>query len=222
MMMNLFSSFDPATSLKLSMNWLSMITILFIPQKFWLMSSRILMLMKKIMTMMKSETEILLSKENKTLIIMMMTIFMFILINNFLGLMPYIFCSTSHLVFNLSMALPLWITLMLFGWYNKTKMMLIHTVPTGTPTLLMPFMSIIETVSNMIRPVSLSVRLTANMMAGHLLMTLIEIKMNLNMMNFMNFPLQMLLLIYEMAISTIQAYVFMTLFTLYTKEVTYE
>nr|AQP29138.1 ATP synthase F0 subunit 6 [Pericapritermes sp. TBRU1.8] len=152
---------------------------------------------------------------------MLTSLFLMILTNNFLGLFPYIFTSTSHLTLTLTLALPLWMSFMLFGWIKNTNHMFEHLVPQGTPTMLMPFMVIIETISNLIRPGTLAVRLTANMIAGHLLLTLLGNNgpsMSHTLLTVL-ITAQILLLILEAAVAIIQSYVFAILSTLYSSEV---
>nr|AXS66372.1 ATP synthase F0 subunit 6 [Cucujoidea sp. 12 KM-2017] len=222
MMANLFSSFDPTTNLNLSLNWMSsMIGILFIPTMFWLIPSRMSMLWIKISSTLHKEFKILLGKNSNGSSLIFISLFSFILFNNFLGLFPYIFTSSSHLSMTLVLALPLWLSFMLFGWINNTIHMFAHLVPQGTPPILMPFMVCIETISNMIRPGTLAVRLSANMIAGHLLMTLLGNTgpmMSIYMVNLL-IIVQLALLMLETAVSIIQSYVFAVLSTLYSSEV---
>uniref|UniRef100_UPI0030FE34A3 ATP synthase F0 subunit 6 n=1 Tax=Mecidea indica TaxID=3127717 RepID=UPI0030FE34A3 len=222
MMTNLFSTFDPATSMNYSMNWMSTIIMLMImPYSYWMMPNRITVIMNLVTEKLHSEFKTLLGNKSEGMTLILISLFMFILINNFMGLMPYIFTSSSHLVFSLTMALPLWLGMMIFGWYKNTNSMFAHLVPNGTPTMLMPFMVMIETISNIIRPGSLAVRLTANMIAGHLLMSLLGNKsinsMNITLMIIM--VIQVMLMMFEAAVAVIQAYVFSVLTTLYTSEV---
>jgi hypothetical protein len=84
------------------------------------------------------------------------SLFLIILTNNFLGLFPYIFTTTRHLTLTLTLALPLWMRFILFGWIKNTNHIFEHPVPQGTPTILIPFIVIIETISNLIRPGPLS------------------------------------------------------------------
>nr|ALI86978.1 ATP synthase F0 subunit 6 [Cryptolestes turcicus] len=222
-MANLFSSFDPATNFNLSLNWLSsLIGILIIPSMFWLIPSRLNILWINIIITLHKEYKILISNFNiKGSTLMFVSLFSFILFNNFLGLFPYIFTSTSHLILTLTLALPLWLSFMIYGWINNTTHMLAHLVPQGTPPVLMPFMVCIETISNIIRPGTLAVRLSANMIAGHLLMTLLgntgptipTILVSILIM------VQILLLVLESAVAIIQSYVFAVLSTLYSSEV---
>nr|WKU84226.1 ATP synthase F0 subunit 6 [Tropidia longa] len=224
MMTNLFSIFDPSSSiLNLSLNWLStFIGLLMIPSMYWLMPSRYHIIWNKILLSLHKEFKTLLGNTtHKGMTLIFISLFSMILFNNFMGLFPYIFTSTSHLVLTLSLALPLWLAFMIYGWLNHTQHMFTHLVPQGTPAILMPFMVCIETISNIIRPGTLAVRLTANMIAGHLLLTLLG-NTGPSMINAMVIILlitQILLLILETAVAMIQSYVFTILSTLYSSEV---
>nr|SSD62304.1 ATP synthase F0 subunit 6 [Battus belus] len=223
MMSNLFSIFDPSTNLfNLQLNWIStFIGLMFIPYSFWLIPNRKFMFWNTILIKLHNEFKTLLgpnSFNGSTFIFI--SLFSFILFNNFLGLFPYIFTSTSHLTISLSISLSLWLSFMLYGWINNYQHMFIHMIPQGTPSILMPFMVLIETISNIIRPGTLAVRLTANMIAGHLLLTLLSstgINMPYYMLFFLIF-LQILLLILESAVAIIQSYVISILSTLYSSE----
>nr|AML26289.1 ATP synthase F0 subunit 6 [Hydrophilidae sp. BMNH 1274333] len=223
MMTNLFSSFDPTTNFNLSLNWISTFLGLFlIPSMFWLIPSRMNFLWVKIMMTLHNEFKTLINANHiKGSTLMFTSLFAMIVFNNFIGLFPYIFTSTSHMVMTLSLALPLWLSFMIYGWINNTIHMLAHLVPQGTPPVLMPFMVCIETISNVIRPGTLAVRLMANMMAGHLLMTLLGntgTQLSLILINFLIIT-QLLLLVLESAVAIIQSYVFAVLSTLYSSEV---
>nr|QJF72864.1 ATP synthase F0 subunit 6 [Nephus reunioni] len=219
MMSNLFSSFDPSTSFNLSLNWLSTtIGLMIIPMSFWLIPNRLMMLFNKISISLHSEFKILTKNYSNSLIFI--ALFFMILMNNFLGLFPYIFTSSSHLTMTLTLAFPLWTSFMIFGWIMNSYHMFAHLVPQGTPPILMPFMVCIETISNIIRPGTLAIRLTANMIAGHMLMTLLG-----NTGPFLNYAItlllitQILLILLESAVAIIQSYVFTILSTLYSSEV---
>nr|ALO70335.1 ATP synthase F0 subunit 6 [Atheta sp. 2 EF-2015] len=221
MMTNLFSSFDPSTNI-FSLNWLStFLGLLFIPSMYWLIPSRWNFLWIKIIMILHNEFKILLGTKIKGSTLIFISLFSVIVFNNFLGLFPYIFTSSSHLVMTLALALPLWLSFMIYGWLNNTIHMFAHLVPQGTPPVLMPFMVLIESISNIIRPGTLAVRLAANMIAGHLLMTLLGntgSSLSLLMINILIIT-QLLLLILESAVAIIQSYVFAVLSTLYSSEV---
>nr|ARH54981.1 ATP synthase F0 subunit 6 [Deporaus tristis] len=223
MMANLFSSFDPSTSFNLSLNWIStLIGLLIIPPMFWLIPSRMSFLWNKITSMLHSEFKTLIGMKNSSgSTLIFVALFSLILFNNFLGLFPYIFTSTSHLVMTLTLSLPLWVSFMIFGWLNNSIHMFAHLVPQGTPAVLMPFMVCIETISNVIRPGTLAVRLSANMIAGHLLLTLLGNtgpSFNTSLI-WILLIIQILLLVLESAVSIIQSYVFAVLSSLYSSEV---
>nr|YP_009537887.1 ATP synthase F0 subunit 6 [Limenitis camilla]AYN60604.1 ATP synthase subunit 6 [Limenitis camilla] len=224
MMNNLFSIFDPSTNIfNLSINWMStFIGLLFIPYSFWLIPNRHFIFWNFISSKLHEEFKTLLgtnSYNGSTFIFI--SLFFFILFNNFLGLFPYIFTSTSHLNISLSLALTLWLSFMIYGWINNTQHMFIHMIPQGTPTILMPFMVLIETISNIIRPGTLAVRLTANMIAGHLLLTLLSNTGTImpNYLLIILIIIQILLLFLESAVAIIQSYVITILSTLYSSEV---
>nr|AVN68304.1 ATP synthase F0 subunit 6 [Panesthia angustipennis] len=225
MMTNLFSVFDPTTSFyNISLNWISTILgLLLIPSSIWLIPSRQFILWNKVLISLHKEFKTLIGYKNilKGSSFIFISLFSMIMFNNFLGLFPYVFTSTSHLSMTLSLALPLWLSFMIFGWINNTQHMFAHLVPQGTPPILMPFMVCIETISNLIRPGTLAVRLAANMIAGHLLMTLLGNTgpfLSLSLLNILIIT-QIALLILESAVAIIQSYVFAVLSTLYSSEV---
>nr|YP_010320616.1 ATP synthase F0 subunit 6 [Myra affinis]UJP67363.1 ATP synthase F0 subunit 6 [Myra affinis] len=222
-MNNLFSIFDPTSSIfHLSLNWMStFLGVFFLPYLFWSSHSRWSFLWSKITNILYSEFKALLFSSHKGINMFMISLFTLILFNNSLGLLPYVFTSSSHMVMTLTLSLPIWLTLMIFGWLNHTKHMLAHLVPQGTPFILMPFMVAIETISNIIRPGTLAIRLAANMIAGHLLLTLlgnVGPSASLTILSILVFS-QILLLTLETAVAAIQSYVFAVLSTLYTSEI---
>lgn len=225
MIRNLFSIFDPTTEINnLSLNWTrTSIGLLLIPTRIWLIPSRNRIIVNLLINKLHQEIKTILRKgnENKGNSFILTSLFLIILINNFLGLFPYIFTRTSHLTLTLTLALPIWIRFILFGWIKNTNHIFEHLVPQGTPTILIPFIVIIETIRNLIRPGTLAVRLTANIIAGHLLLTLLgnngpSIRHTLLTVLIIA---QILLLILEGAVAIIQSYVFAILRTLYSREV---
>nr|ASS30720.1 ATP synthase F0 subunit 6 [Pylocheles mortensenii] len=223
MMTSLFSIFEPSSSImNISFNWLStLLGLLLIPYLFWMLPSRWSFLWMKINIMLHNEFKTILSSNQKSMTIFFVSLFSLIMFNNTLGLLPYVFTSSSHLTMTLALALPMWLTLMIFGWINHTQHMFAHLVPQGTPPVLMPFMVLIETISSIIRPGTLAVRLAANMMAGHLLLTLLGStgsSLNHYLMMLLIFS-QILLLLLESAVALIQSYVFAVLSTLFTSEI---
>lgn len=226
MVINLFSVFDPATSLIFSLNWLRIIYILiFFPFMFWLIPSRFNIFIYVLIEFLLNEFKVLIVKKiNLINLLIYISLFFFILFNNFIGIFNYIFTSTSHLVVRLSMSLTLWISFIIFGWINQIDHIFVHLVPLGTPGVLIPFIVLIETIRNIIRPGTLAVRLAANIIAGHLLLTLISStgpRINLFLLILMLFG-QIILIVLELRVAVIQAYVFSVLRTLYRTESNYE
>nr|WDA96279.1 ATP synthase F0 subunit 6 [Macaca assamensis] len=160
------------------------------------------------------------SAKGQTWSLMLMSLVTFIAATNLLGLLPYSFTPTTQLSMNLAMAIPLWAGTVIVGLRFKTKNSLAHLLPQGTPTLLIPMLVMIETISLLIQPVALAVRLTANITAGHLLMHLIgNAMLALSTTNFsmalLTSMLLALLTTLEIAVALIQAYVFTLLISLY-------
>ena len=95
------------------------------------------------------------------------SLFMFVLFCNMVGMLPYSFTVTSHIIVTLIMALFIFIAVTIIGFIKHGFKYLSIFVPSGVPAVLLPLITIIEIISYLSRPVSLSVRLFANMMAGH-------------------------------------------------------
>lgn len=204
------------------LNWISIfIVILIFPQIYWLINSQFSKSFLKIIFFLKKE--LLAVFGNNVLpgtIFIYVSIFFFIIFSNFLGLFPYIFTGTSHLRITLTIALPLWLGRIIISILYQYNNLFAHLVPIGTPGFLMPVIVLIETISNIIRPLTLSIRLAANIVAGHLLLTLLGSQgpnVN-NIYIFLLFISLYLLLILEIAVACIQSYVFIILNSLYLSE----
>nr|QCS26852.1 ATP synthase F0 subunit 6 [Pachyhynobius shangchengensis] len=151
------------------------------------------------------------------------SLMVFLITINLLGLLPYTFTPTTQLSLNLGLAVPFWLATILIGLRNQPSMTFSHLLPEGTPILLIPILIIIETISLLIRPLALGVRLTANLTAGHLLIqliataTLVLLPM-MPMVSLMTMMVLFLLTLLEIAVAMIQAYVFVLLLSLYLQE----
>jgi len=95
------------------------------------------------------------------------SLFMFVLFCNMLGMLPYSFTVTSHIIVTFALAAIIFIGVTIIGFVNHGVGYLKLFIPSGVPVVLLPIIVIIEMISYLARPVSLSVRLFANMMAGH-------------------------------------------------------
>jgi F-type H+-transporting ATPase subunit a len=151
------------------------------------------------------------------------SLFIFLITLNVLGLLPYTFTPTTQLSLTFSLALPLWLATVLIGFRLDPTRALAHILPQGTPPLLIPVLIIIETISVIIRPLALAVRLIANLTAGHLLIHLISTGVFLltsiiPITAILALALLGLLTLLEIAVAVIQAYVFVLLLSLYLLE----
>nr|YP_009164644.1 ATP synthase F0 subunit 6 [Coracopsis vasa]AJG35615.1 ATP synthase F0 subunit 6 [Coracopsis vasa] len=151
------------------------------------------------------------------------SLMMFLLMINLLGLLPYTFTPTTQLSMNMALAFPLWAATLLTGLRNQPTTSLGHLLPEGTPTPLIPALIVIETISLLIRPLALGVRLTANLTAGHLLIQLIStatitLLPIMPTISILTAIILFLLTILEVAVAMIQAYVFVLLLSLYLQE----
>nr|YP_009907332.1 ATP synthase F0 subunit 6 [Neodontobutis hainanensis]QLI53786.1 ATP synthase F0 subunit 6 [Neodontobutis hainanensis] len=155
--------------------------------------------------------------------VILTSLMLFLISLNMLGLLPYTFTPTTQLSMNMGLALPLWLATVLIGLRNQPTAALSHLLPEGTPTPLIPVLIIIETISLLIRPLALGVRLTANLTAGHLLIQLIATAAFVLLplmptIAFLTGTVLFLLTILEVAVAMIQAYVFVLLLSLYLQE----
>ena len=95
------------------------------------------------------------------------SLFTFVLMCNMIGMLPYSFTVTSHIIVTMIMALFIFIAVTVIGFFKHGAKYLSIFVPSGVPMVLLPLITVIEIISYLSRPISLSVRLFANMMAGH-------------------------------------------------------
>lgn len=221
MINNLFSIFDPSSSY-IKLNWLIILIPLLIIIKIIKKLNRniknLIILIKKTILI---EIQPLISKLNKKGITRIFrSIFILICIRNLLAIIPFNFTISAHIIISFPLALIIWIRIILFGWINNSKNIIAHSVPNGTPLVLINFIVLIELTRNLIRPITLAIRLSANIVAGHLLLRLLAnfaIIRNSNML--LSSPIIIIIIILELAVSIIQAYVFITLLTLYSTEI---
>jgi F-type H+-transporting ATPase subunit a len=152
------------------------------------------------------------------------TLFSFILLGNLLGLFPYFFAFTSHIAVTLTLALFVFIFSTGVGFYTHGFRFFKFFVPEGVPAWLLPLLVPIEIISYLSRPVSLSVRLFANMTAGHVMWEVFAGFMLLLTASFgffgilaavVPFGLNIALVALELLVAGLQAYVFAILTCLY-------
>jgi F-type H+-transporting ATPase subunit a len=95
------------------------------------------------------------------------SLFMFIFVSNIVGIIPYTFTVSSHIIVTFSLALLVFLTVILYGIYKNGLKFFKLFVPSGIPVVILPLVVLIEIISFFSRPISHSVRLFANMLAGH-------------------------------------------------------
>nr|YP_009866789.1 ATPase subunit 6 [Hygrobates longiporus]BCG28121.1 ATPase subunit 6 [Hygrobates longiporus] len=219
MMTNLFSIFDPSASV-FSLNWLIILSPLMIMNSNKMKISKLFFLLNYIMKMFSKDISPVMKKNPFLSLSMISVMFLFLAMSNLFSLFPFSFTLASQVSFSFSMAMIFWFSIQIMSWVNFTSHALKHLVPQGTPNMLKPLMVVIEVISQLIRPITLSVRLTANMVAGHLLLSLLgSLMMNSKLLLIIMIPVSMALTFLEICVSLIQAYVFFTLVTLYSTEV---
>lgn len=216
---SLFSIFDPSLT-TFSISWVVILLVLIIlPSLFW-GGNELSFFFNSLINYFKTEMGYLISSPVKGTHSLIPTLFVTLGLYNFIALFPYWFSVTSHILVTLPFSVTFWIGLLFFGWVRSFTHFLAHLIPVGTPLVLMGFMVVVETVSNFIRPLALTFRLTANMMAGHLLISLIGgalIKLSFSILLF-GCVFHSLLTFIELGVSLVQAYVFVTLLLIYLVE----
>ena len=96
------------------------------------------------------------------------SLFMFIMVSNMIGIIPYTFTVSSHIIVTASLALLVFLTVLVYGFYKNGLKFFKLFVPSGIPIAILPLVVLIEVISFLSRPISHSVRLFANMLAGHI------------------------------------------------------
>ena len=145
-----------------------------------------------------------------------LSLFMFILFGNLLGLLPYSFTFTSHIIVTFAMALAVFLGVTAIGIIRHGFHFFSFFVPKGVPAVMLPLMITIEVISYLSRPVSLSIRLFANMMAGHTMMKVFAgFVFLLGWFGFAPLAVDVALTAFEFMVAFLQAYVFAVLTCLY-------
>nr|YP_001382313.1 ATP synthase F0 subunit 6 [Vampyroteuthis infernalis]BAF73641.1 ATP synthase subunit 6 [Vampyroteuthis infernalis] len=228
MMMDIFSSFDDHNSTIMSthlLTWLfSIWSLFFINSSYWIMPSNIM----NLMTFPKQIINIQLIRSFSMNLggfnLIISSLFILIINFNLLGLLPYMFSTSSHLSMTFTLALPLWLSLIISSYQENLYSSFAFMLPLGTPPFLIPFLPLIESLSIFVRPITLSIRIAANISAGHIILSLIGNYLMFTIMS-MNFFILIIILIiqifyfiFELGIAIIQGYIFSLLITLYTDD----
>ena len=151
------------------------------------------------------------------------TLFFFILFGNLLGVFPYFFTFTSHIMVTLALTLVVFVLSTFVGLARHKLHFFSYFVPEGVPTVLLPLMVVIEVISYLSRIISLSVRLFANMMAGHVMLEVFGAFVVMLggagiifwVPAFFSFSVNVALIGFELLVASLQAYVFAILTCIY-------
>jgi len=215
---NIFSNFDP---IWFNLCYKDIATLYIIPilitSRLWYGHSKTVTMIISPIMLITSQLKRTKSMNLKNTLLVINTLFMFIIYFNIAGILPYMFSATSHIITTLSMGLPMWLLLLIRRITASPKKTIRHLLPDRAPTWLNPFLVIIESVRISVRPVTLSFRLAANITAGHVVLSLMaSFSITTNLKIFMALTTIInLYIIFELAICLIQAYIFCLLISLY-------
>lgn len=155
-------------------------------------------------------------KEGMRFFPLIFTLFMFILLGNMLGMIPGAFTFTSHIIVTFAMAITVMVLVTALGFYIHGAHFLKFFVPHGAPAAMLPLLVPIEILSYCVRPISLSVRLFVNMMAGHTMLKVFAGFITaLGIFGFAPLAVTVTLFGFEIAVAFLQAYVFTVLTCIY-------
>nr|QBC73201.1 ATP synthase subunit 6 [Perotrochus caledonicus] len=228
MLVDIFSSFDDHNFVFMSLYilvWAATVTVLgSFNMMYWVEPNRwtfVLSLPKSIMGSLVMRS---FGVKLGGFINILCSLFLLLILFNLLGLVPYVFSPTSHFAMTLSMGLPFWLSLIISGTAQNPTSVIASLLPAGAPAALNPILVLVETASICIRPITLSIRLAANITAGHVVLGLIGTYLSSGLFAYSIFVLFLLIFvqiayfIFEFGIALIQAYIFSLLITLYSDE----
>ena len=225
-MTDIFSSFDPATNsifnFSSSLFWIIgfMIVTIFLPT-FWVAPNRLQATSNALSSPIYDQVSRTFGTHLKGFPLLLGALFILLNIVNIIGNIPYAFRFSSHLLFRLSFGFPIWASLIISGIQQSPSHAAAHLLPAGAPIWLNPALILVETLSIIVRPLTLCLRLTANITAGHVVVGLIGSFLSNALLNANTVPLLLLLAaetgytIFEFGVSIIQAYIFCLLLSLY-------
>lgn len=229
MLTDIFSSFDPATTnlfnyLPSPLFWaINLIFISTLTSTFWIAPNNISQIISDIKEIINTQASRTRGAHLNGFSPLLSAMFIIIIIINILGLFPYVFRTTRHLFFTISLAIPIWLGLILSSINTSPSRFIAGILPGGAPDWLNPFLTLVESIRIFLRPITLSFRLAANIRAGHIALGLIGIyaaaaliTRTTNFIILLN--IQIFYIIFELGICLIQAYIFCLLLSLYSDD----
>jgi F-type H+-transporting ATPase subunit a len=158
-------------------------------------------------------------EEGKRFMPFVLSLFLFILLGNLFGMIPYSYTFTSQIILTFGLAMLVFLMVTVVGFARHGMKFFSYFLPAGTPIILAPLLIVIELISYLSRPVSLSIRLFANMMAGHTMLKVFALfTISLGVYGFSTILANILLIGFEFLVAFLQAYVFSVLTCLYLKD----
>lgn len=227
MILDIFSSFDPATIHIYNSHpiWFWFITtyVLIITQSSLWTIFNFSSFIHLILSFISNQISRTLGNSIKGFQSIVSNLFLILIIINLSGIIPYIFRISRHLLFTLSLALPMWLALILSAASYSPSIFLAHLLPSGAPDWLNPFLILIESIRNIVRPITLSFRLAANIRTGHIVLALIAVYTSSALFSSITLFLTLVLIqsfyiLFEFGICIIQAYIFCLLASLYAND----
>ncbi len=228
MITDIFSSFDPHTLAFFSFSsiafWAFSFSSLFlIFSCFWVSFSRISILLVYPIDLIYNQLRRTFTNHLKGLPLIISGLFFLLIITNLIGLLPYVFSYSGHLILTLRFGLPLWLALIIRGVSHAPTSVIAGLLPAGAPDVLNPPLVLIETVRISVRFITLSFRLAANITAGHIVLGLIGIYARTALFSsvyssILLLFIQSFFIMFELGVGVIQAYIFCLLLTLYSDD----
>nr|WNO18528.1 ATP synthase F0 subunit 6 [Eulepetopsis sp.] len=228
MLVDIFSTFDDHNFVFVNYYILMWVLVLFCGSFLfcvkWVSSS----LMVELFNVLKS---IIFAQSNRSFgsklggfSLVLCSFFIVLFIFNMSGLIPYVFSVSAHLSFSLSFGFCFWASLIISSFSYNFLASLAHLLPVGAPSFLNPFLVLVETASIFFRPLTISIRLVANISAGHIVLGLVggflaESIVSCSVVSLMVVcMLEMGYFTFEIGVAMIQSYIFCLLVSLYSDE----
>lgn len=229
MISDIFSSFDPRIYIFGSYPLFFWILVRFSLSLFrgayWISLGRAIWAVTFPLELICNESRRSLSHHIKGYASYIVPLFIILILINLIGLIPYGFSYSRHIVFCLILSLPLWLWIIFSRFRYSPRRFTAGVLPAGVPGWLAPFLSWVEGVSIGVRPGTLAVRLVANTSAGHIVLRIIGIYASCLVFSFKTFFISVLLvlleagyILFEVGISFAQAFIFPLLGTMYSNE----
>nr|YP_003354963.1 ATP synthase F0 subunit 6 [Quadrula quadrula]ACQ91004.1 ATP synthase F0 subunit 6 [Quadrula quadrula] len=228
MLMDIFSSLDAGVFLSVSVWWFiwlsGFVGLLVYFSQFWVGVSGFGVIFSLMIELVFGLVKSCSGKFLVGFVLGQVSLFGVIFLVNIFGMVPDVFSPTSHLSVTFALASVVWFCLVFSGWCYSSGYSAGQLVPTGSPVGLVPLLVLIESISILIRPITLGVRLAANITMGHLMLHVIggyvaEFFCWLSLVGSLLGSLVMFgYVIFEFAVSFLQAYVFVLLVGLYSSD----